>query len=190
MSIEFAILGLLSFSPFSGYDIKKIFEDSPALYWSGNNNQIYNTLVAMHKKGWVTREVQPQELHPPRKVYAITALGSAELNRWILTTPELPQLRHAFFLQLTWSANLPPGELDALLEEYENEVWMQATQFDRQIQAGSSQDRARPLPGMDPSMARSRREARLWSSLQAYWRSYFENELAWVRKLRKELIEN
>ena len=41
MTIKYAILGLLSWKPFSGYDLKKIFVDSASLYWSGNNNQIY-----------------------------------------------------------------------------------------------------------------------------------------------------
>ena len=44
MTLEYAILGLLSWKPFSGYDLKKIFSDSPIYYWSGNNNQIYRTL--------------------------------------------------------------------------------------------------------------------------------------------------
>ncbi|RPI32756.1 MAG: DUF4180 domain-containing protein, partial [Chloroflexota bacterium] len=41
MDIKFAILGYLSWRPFSGYDLKKLFADSAAFYWSGNNNQIY-----------------------------------------------------------------------------------------------------------------------------------------------------
>ena len=48
MSIEHAILGLLSWRPMSGYDLKKIFEEASILYWSGNNNEIYRTLVKLH----------------------------------------------------------------------------------------------------------------------------------------------
>ena len=52
MSIEYAILGLLSWKPFSGYDLKKIIAESEVYYWSGNNNQIYNSLVAA-AQGWI-----------------------------------------------------------------------------------------------------------------------------------------
>ena len=45
MAIEYAILGLLSWRPFSGYELRKFFSESVALYWSGNNNQVYPTLV-------------------------------------------------------------------------------------------------------------------------------------------------
>ena len=40
MAIRYAILGLLSWRPFTGYDLKKMIGDSVFLYWSGNNNQI------------------------------------------------------------------------------------------------------------------------------------------------------
>jgi len=45
MTIQFAVLGLLSGKPSSGYELKKVFEDSPYLYWSGNNNKIYKSLL-------------------------------------------------------------------------------------------------------------------------------------------------
>lgn len=186
MSIEYAILGLLSYQPLAGYDIKKIFESSPALYWSGNNNQIYTTLVALHKRGLVSRQVQQQELHPARKVYAITEQGRVELERWTQSPPELPQVRHGFLLQLAWAGRLPPAEMDALLEKYENEVWMQTLTLKRQA-GGEDSPRWRMF---DPSLARSQREARLWRSIQEYWMGYFENELNWVRKLREELKVN
>jgi DNA-binding PadR family transcriptional regulator len=60
LSIEYAILGLLSWKPFSGYDLKKIIAESDVYYWSGNNNQIYNRMVSLHKQGLVTQEVLPQ----------------------------------------------------------------------------------------------------------------------------------
>jgi len=183
MSIEYAILGLLSYQPLAGYDIKKIFEGSPALYWSGNNNQIYTTLVSLHKKGLVTRQVQMQEVRPARKIYAITEQGRAELELWAQSPPELPQVRHGFLLQLAGAGRLPPAEMDALLEKYENEVWMQTLTLKRQAEGKEGARR-----GMfDPSLARNRREALLWRSIQDYWMTYFDNELNWVRKLREEL---
>ena len=69
MSIKHAILGFLSWSPLTGYDLKKRFMGSTTLYWSGNNNQIYRSLVDLHQNGFVTKEVQQQEKLPARKIY-------------------------------------------------------------------------------------------------------------------------
>ena len=41
-------------------------------YWSGNNNQIYKTLVQLHADGLVESEVQQQENYPTRKEYRLT----------------------------------------------------------------------------------------------------------------------
>lgn len=49
MTIEDAILGLLSWRALSGYNMKKLFEESPTLYWSGNNNEVYRALLSLHR---------------------------------------------------------------------------------------------------------------------------------------------
>jgi PadR family transcriptional regulator AphA len=133
MSIEFAILGLLSWRSLTGYDIKKMFAGSTALYWSGNNNQIYTTLVKLHKNELVSREIELQEDSPSRKVYSITAKGQAELKKWLLSEPEPPQLKNPFLIQLAWADQLNTDELDVLLGKYEAEIQMQVSML--QVQA-------------------------------------------------------
>ncbi len=66
MTIDYAILGLLSWKPLSGYDLKKLFSDSSILYWSGNNNQIYKALIQLHQDGLVSQETQLQESLPAK----------------------------------------------------------------------------------------------------------------------------
>ena len=90
MSIKFAILGLLSWKPSTGYDLKKVFEESSAMYWSGNNNQIYKSLVQLLDEGLVTNEIRHQDSSPSKKVYTITDEGLAELREWTLSLPEAP----------------------------------------------------------------------------------------------------
>ena len=102
MSIKYAILGLLSWRPMSGYDLKKIIAESMSFYWSGNNNQIYKTLVQLHTEGLVDIEVQQQENYPARKEYKISERGAAELRTWVLSAPELTQFRNTFLIQLAW----------------------------------------------------------------------------------------
>jgi PadR family transcriptional regulator AphA len=175
MTIKYAMLGFLSWRSLSGYDLKKMFADSELFYWSGNNNQIYRTLVQLHQEGLVAQEVQYQENYPARKVYTITDQGLAELRQWLLSPPELPQYRNSFLVQLAWADQLAPGELDGLLAQYEHELHMQVLMRRERERRGS----------LNP--ARTPREAYLWRMLAENQISTYENELAWVRQLRQEL---
>jgi DNA-binding PadR family transcriptional regulator len=190
MSIETAILGLLSLRPLTGYDLKKVFEGSVALYWSGNNNQIYRTLVALHQEKLVSMEVQHQDKGPSRKLYHITDKGRDALRARVLAEPELPQLRHTFLVQLAWADQLTEPELDALLARYEEEVQAQLAMLRAEQRRPASAPAASGRDYLDVLRARTPREARLWGMIQRNWQSFFEHELAWVRGLRQELVRD
>jgi PadR family transcriptional regulator AphA len=177
MSIQYAILGLLSWEPLTGYDLKKRFAESEILYWSGNSNQIYKALVELHQEKLVTREVHDQESGPSRKVYTITDKGRSKLRQWVLSAPELPQLRNPFLVQLAWADQLDAGELDTLLGKYEEEVHVKLLMLREQVQRN-------PLvPERTP------RETYLWGMITENRLSFYAFELDWVRRLRRELGE-
>lgn len=175
MDIQFAILGLLSGQSLSGYDLKKIIADSDIFYWSGNNNQIYNSLVALHKGGLVTQEVVPQENLPNKKVYSITEAGREMLRTWLLSPPELPEFRNHFLIHLALSEPLGSDELDDLLAKYEEEVDVQH----RMRQVLVTQPAAVPLL--------SDRERYIWRKILENAAAMYRNELEWVRQVRKDL---
>jgi PadR family transcriptional regulator AphA len=188
MSIEYAILGLLNLRPLTGYDIKKIFVGSAMIYWSGNNNQIYTTLVKLHENELVTLEVELHADSPSRKIYSITAKGQAELKKWLLSEPEPPQLKNSFLIQLAWADQLSPDELDTLLGKYESEMQMQVSMLRTQERQRNISPSATSRDAyIDVTLARTLREAKLWSMIQENWISFYENELSWVRKLRQQL---
>jgi DNA-binding PadR family transcriptional regulator len=175
MSIKFTILGFLSWKPLTGYDLKKLIADSPILPWSGNNNQIYTTLVDLHKSGLVTQEIENQASGPSRKIYTITAAGRAELRAWICSTPELPILKNTFHAQLAWADLLDAAELDDLLASYEEEVSVQLLMLREQHQ------RHQAAPDRSP------RERLLWDRIMDNRIMFYAAELDWVRQLREEL---
>lgn len=188
MSIEHAILGLLSLNSLSGYDIKKMFEGSPALYWSGNNNQIYKTLVKLHEQGWVSRQTQLQDASPARKIYSITEKGLEELRRWVLANPEVPQVRNSFLIQLAWADLLTAQELDHLLERYENEIQVQVAMLKFQKQERNVSPSGIPRDAyINVLSARTPRETFLWNMIVENWLAYYQAELEWIAKLRTEL---
>jgi PadR family transcriptional regulator AphA len=175
MDIEIAILGYLSWKPFSGYDLKKIISESELFYWSGNNNQIYNSLIRLHKEGLVTQQVQYQENLPAKKIYTITGQGLEKLRQWTLANPELPEFRNNFLIQLAWVDSLSSGELDDLLGRYEAEMDIQVRM--RKVQAGSQVG----VPN------RTEREKFLWGRIAENLVAVYQQELDWVRQLRTDL---
>lgn len=177
MDIQFAILGLLNWQPLSGYDLKKIIAESEVFYWSGNNNQIYNSLVALHKQGLVSQEVQYQESLPAKKIYTITETGRVELRQWLLSNPELPEFRDNFLIQLAFGDELSGDELDALLARYAEEMSVQLQMRRAQM--------ARPSTAPN----RTPRERFLWERIEQHLKSLYERELEWVNRLRKDLQE-
>lgn len=175
MSIKYAILGLLSWKPLTGYDIKKLMEDSAILYWSGNNNQIYKSLVQLHEEGLVTPEVEYQQSSPSRKIYTITDAGLSALRKWTLSEPEEPEFKKAFFVQLAWSHVLSDEETDYMLAEYEKELQLQlAYQRETHIRRSGYPDR-------------ETRETLLWDRMAELVISSCENELRWVVSVREDL---
>lgn len=177
MSIKHTILGFLSQTPLSGYDLKKLFAASDILYWSGNNNQIYTSLVQLHQEGLVTKEVHYQDDNPPRKVYSITEQGLAALRDWVASPPELPQLRHPFLIQLLWAGQLEPAELDALLTQYEEELQVKVLMLREQERRRT----AEPTP--------TTRQALLRQMIGENWLAHYQQELTWAQASRQQLSE-
>ncbi len=175
MDIQYAILGLLDSQPLSGYDLKKIIADSDLFYWSGNNNQIYNSLVSLHERGLVTVETFFQENLPPRKVYSITPAGRDLLSAWVRSAPDLPEMRDPFLIQLAWADQLHGDELDSLLARYAEDIRIQTRMRNERM--------ARPYfrPG------RTQREIFIWDRIEVRLKQRFEQELEWINRLRQEL---
>jgi hypothetical protein len=94
----------------------------------------------------------------------------------VVAAPELPQFRSPFLIQLAWADQLNSDELDRLLENYEQEIHDQLLMCREQ--------KRRNL--LNP--ARTPRESYLWQMISDNWIAFYETELAWVKKLRDEVI--
>jgi PadR family transcriptional regulator, regulatory protein AphA len=177
MSIRYAILGLLSWKPATGYELKKVFEESSTMYWSGNNNQIYKSLLQLANEGFVTSVLQHQESLPSKKTYTIADKGIDDLKEWVKSAPEAPELRKIFLIQLAWADMLNEDELSELLQKYEDEVQVQLLLHLEKKRRGLD------IPN------RSKRESFLWDMISENLISAYENELAWIKKVRQGLKE-
>jgi DNA-binding PadR family transcriptional regulator len=93
-------LGFLTWRPMSGYDVKKIVEQSVSNFWSESFGQIYPTLRALVREGLASTVPTDVKGLRRRQVYAITEKGRAALRQW-LEDPITPgPLRNELLLKL------------------------------------------------------------------------------------------
>ncbi len=175
MSLKHTILGFLSWKPLTGYELKKYFIETEFIPWSGNNNQIYKSLMNLHENGFVTKEVIQQENYPAKKVYYITQKGIDELNGWAKSIPNVPYTKSTFLIQLAWSDGLNNNEIENLINLYQYEVEMQIVMCKERL------ERKTVFP------ENNERAEFFWEMLWQNRISNFQNELNWLTKLRNGL---
>ena len=172
MSIEFAILALLSSGPLSGYDLKKLFSESESLPWSGNNNQIYRSLVELHHSGLTHQEIQQPAEGPARKLYTLTPGGRDALRDWLLSELELPAFRAPVFARLVGSDLLSNEELDRLLSRYDEELRLKVLGLEELARRGRRTELG------------SERQRLIWQRINDRPAAIYRSEQEWVAELR------
>lgn len=177
MDLHAAILGFLSWKPLSGYDLKKMLSQSEIFYWSGNNNQVYKSLLELQQDGLVDYQVQQQESLPAKKIYSITKKGLAELQNSLQAAPELPELRKNFLIQLAWCELISDEHIMGLLEGYASELEARLQLFMGQAQTTANQPQ------------RSARESYLWLRIHHNLVEAYQTELNWTRQTMLDLSQ-
>ena len=115
---KYAILGMLSIAPMSGYDIKKEVETSISNFWTESYGQIYPVLKSLIRDKLVTKSVESESGKPDRHVYALTAKGRKELRRWLLEGSAPKVQRNEFLLKLFFGEEIPGKANAAHLEAF------------------------------------------------------------------------
>jgi len=97
---RYALLGILSICPGSGYDIKKFMEQSTSNFWNESYGQIYPILKQLVDEGLATSHTAKQEGKPERYVYTLTDKGLEELRHWLTQPIEHTVERNELLLKL------------------------------------------------------------------------------------------
>jgi DNA-binding PadR family transcriptional regulator len=121
-STPYAVLGLLSLRPMSGYDIRKASEESVGHFWSESYGQIYPALRELTERGLARRRSMRRPGRPDRHVYEITEPGRKELRRWLTEPPRRTPLRSELLLKLFFGDPTTTTTQIAWLEAMEKEA--------------------------------------------------------------------
>jgi DNA-binding PadR family transcriptional regulator len=99
MALTHILLGLLD-EPATGYELKKLFDQSLSHFWDAEQSQIYTTLARLKDEGYLTRKTVPSTKGPNRKVYQRTAKGRKELLKWLSEGPDIGDFRFPYLAQV------------------------------------------------------------------------------------------
>lgn len=151
MSLAYAILGILSYRPMTGYSLKETFDNSVSHFWHAHLSQIYRELSGMEEKGLVKSEIQRREGRPDRKVYHITPEGEEKFQSWLVSFPRSLAMRYndEFLLRLYFGGKISKDEMLFQVTKYKKETEERLRHFeslfkvidDFSKRAGRPQDR-------------------------------------------------
>ncbi len=110
---RYAVLGMLSFAPMSGYEIGKAIQNSTNYFWSESGGQLYPILKQLTEGGLVNCvESEKSPGKRSKKTYEMTDEGQTALLDWLRQPPMTSTVRNEFLLQLffghelSWQENL------------------------------------------------------------------------------------
>lgn len=120
MSLHYAILGLLNCKPMTGYDLKKLIDQSINHFWAAHISQIYRELGALEGEGYVTSAIEAQQDRPDKRIYTVTEAGSAAFRQWVENPPDKlsKETRDEFSLRIFFGAEAGPQEVTGMLRRF------------------------------------------------------------------------
>ena len=117
--LELALLGLLSHNPQHGYSLNQQLSARAGLgrVWRLKSSQLYALLEKLEAAGLVTSQLQPQEPHPPRRIFTLTPAGRLAYEDWRVTAVERPnEMRQLFFARLYFCLLERPEDAQILID--------------------------------------------------------------------------
>jgi PadR family transcriptional regulator, regulatory protein AphA len=123
MTLQFAILGLLTYAPMNGYYLKKIFSSSVNYFWTASLSQIYRELAVLEKKGYVVSSIQEQDDRPDKRIYTLTEAGEKAFSDWLINFPDelVTPKRDEFSLRIFFGSRLGKERLKKQFERFVEE---------------------------------------------------------------------
>jgi PadR family transcriptional regulator, regulatory protein AphA len=118
---KYAVLGLLSWQPMSGYDVKRAYEGSLGHFWGASYGQIYPILKELAADGLATSTTEREGGRPERNVFQITEAGRQALLAWLAQPLDPARPRLEVLVRLLHGFQAPPATSAAQVERYRAE---------------------------------------------------------------------
>jgi PadR family transcriptional regulator, regulatory protein AphA len=144
MSLRYALLGIISKKPATGYDVVRIFKEQMVYFWNSTHSQIYTELNRMDQESLIDHELVIQQNSPNKKIYSLTDQGRKELVRWMMEQPLKPaKIKDEFLIKAAAFNVLSLPEMIQLVDEVikrETRVHEMTVQWKEQYMNGEESD--------------------------------------------------
>ena len=137
-AVTWAVLGLITHEPRSGYDIKRIIDRTIRHFWAASYGQIYPELTRLEAAGWIAGSDAPRGGRS-RRLFRITPKGRKALDGWLRGQKTRIELRDESLLRLFF-ADAAPGELGLGLLRARRHGYEQMLAYLRSLDDGAGPD--------------------------------------------------
>lgn len=121
MTVRHALLALLSEGPKYGLQLRHEFEERTGEVWPLNVGQVYTTLQRLERDGLI--ESDGGDEAGPQKSFRITTAGSAELETWLHTPPDLGSPpRDELVIKVLVAIRVPGVEVGEVIQRHRRHV--------------------------------------------------------------------
>ncbi|TKD69937.1 PadR family transcriptional regulator [Pseudalkalibacillus hwajinpoensis] len=132
MALRYALLGLLTKKPSTGYELTQQFKETMIHFWSAHHTQIYRELGKMEKEQLVSFKIVPQEDLPDKKIYSIEERGYNQLIEWLAHhTVDPPKMKNEQLMRVSLFHLIPKDEAIQFLEKSKEHHQMVLQHMDR-----------------------------------------------------------
>ena len=126
---RFAVLGLLTLCPMSGYEMRKFYERSLRFFWSESFGQIYPTLKRLEEEGLVRGEMRKGKSGKQSRVYSITDQGRESIRAWLGEPTDPFHARNEGLLKVFFGAVVNPKVIQSQIEDAMQEAEKKLASF-------------------------------------------------------------
>lgn len=103
--LEYVLLGFLTYSDLTGYEIKKIMTHSTSNFIDASFGSIYPALKRLELKSWISSyEVQTGK--KMTKKYQLTTAGNDQFLQWLKKPIEYSPFNHEFLAKMFFFKNI------------------------------------------------------------------------------------
>jgi DNA-binding PadR family transcriptional regulator len=171
---SFAVLGLLSQAPASGYQLAQQVEGPVSNFWPMSKSNVYSELIRLEDLGLVAADEVSQAKLPNKRVFRLTPAGGEALDDWLREPAFRKERRkNSLLVKMLFADRLTPDEVSKLVE-----AAYQEAEGERSRLAGIV-DHLSTIP------------AAYWARTTAlFGLRHAEATLAWAEEMRRELNEN
>ena len=171
---HYAVLGLISLFPMSGYDLKKFYDRSLRFFWSESFGQIYPALKMLEEEGFAESQHESGARGGERKVFSITPKGQEYLRDWLAEPVEPNPVRNELLLKIFFAR---AGDIKPIIDHLEAALEVAESRLEFYQATSSAIEKENPNPVM--------RTMHLLTL--DYGRRSMEMTVEWVRNAIEEL---